>query len=206
MAEVQAGSEPHSSNEPELKDEGEGLLSASRVQLIGRRFTGLKLTSNVGLSLNSTGALYAAIKRHAEVAASKGAMTDSELDLARIYGYFYLGTYYECLDLPVMLVFPPAKALDRETSGKVASGLGLQGVLGDFTIWEADSLDAAVRIDISVGWLSELLVSRGSATSVGAQLVAEGGETDGEPEKQGNIFHARRRRMMSGTNIFTRRP
>lgn len=83
--------------------------------------------------------------------------------LARIYGFSYLGNYYKIANPPVLRVygqgftvrpgFAPENQMDI---------LGVEFKDEDFVrgirMWPSDHLDVAVRIDITIGWMREILL------------------------------------------------
>lgn len=131
----------------------EGLLASGLVRLFGRPFTGLTL-GDFGTSPTSNHPLAVSLR-------SPGAAPT----LARIYGFSYLGNYYKLAEPLVFLVFTAGRPVP---SGAKAADLGID-VLGiefkdeDFTegvvMWHVDQLDMAVRIDIRIGWIKDLLLS-----------------------------------------------
>src|SRR5271166_2664729 len=90
-------------------------------------------------------------------------LQDQKARLARIYGFSYLGHYYKIANPPVLRVygqgftvrpgFAPENQMDI---------LGVEFKDEDFVrgirMWPSDHLDVAVRIDITIGWLREILL------------------------------------------------
>jgi hypothetical protein len=89
--------------------------------------------------------------------------SDREARLARIYGFSYLGAYYKVPNPPVLRVygtgFPVRSGYQPDNHMDI---LGVEFKDEDFVqgirMWPADQLDVAVRIDITIGWLREILL------------------------------------------------
>ncbi len=155
------------------------------IRLFGREFTGMKLTddeelvptSNTQLALRQE--IEALKKKLAELAPAKPESepaapaheTDQAARLARIYGFTYLGNYYKLPSPAVLRVFGPGfpvkPGFDPENSLDL---LGVEFKDEDFVagihMWPVDHLDAAVRIDITVGWYREVLLDADMANDV----------------------------------------
>jgi len=88
---------------------------------------------------------------------------DGRARLARIYGFSYLGNYFKIANPPVLRVygqgFPVRSGLDPENRMDI---LGVEFKDEDFVrgirMWPSDHLDVTVRIDITIGWLREILL------------------------------------------------
>lgn len=90
-------------------------------------------------------------------------LQDGKPRLVRIYGFSYLGHYYKIGNPPVLRVYGqgfhvkpgwlPENHMDI---------LGVEFKHSDFVrgirMWPIDQLDVIVRIDISIGWVRELLL------------------------------------------------
>jgi hypothetical protein len=83
--------------------------------------------------------------------------------LARIYGFSYLGSYFKMANPPVMRVYGPGYAV--RTGFSPENPMDIVGVefkdedfVAGIRMWAADQLDVAVRIDITIGWLREILL------------------------------------------------
>ena len=155
---------------PPADASGEPLFAPSGVKLFGRKFTGLQITDNLGLSATTNNPLSSLLR---EVRSAAAGSPDA-VTLARVYGFVYMGAYYPTADLPVMLVFgegeevPPGFENSIEIGGYAFSkDVFVRGV----RVWQLDALDAAVRIDVQIGWLNDLLM----ADAIGD---AESGSTD----------------------------
>jgi hypothetical protein len=115
-----------------------------------------------------------------EVAAQQ---QDGKPRLARIYGFSYLGNYYKSANPPVLRVhgqgfvvksgFAPDNDMDV---------LGVEFKDEDFVhgirMWPADHLDVAVRIDITIGWLREILLDTDMSQETNATGNGGGGRAD----------------------------
>lgn len=137
---------------------GEGLFGSGGVRLFGRAFTGLVL-GDLGLNPASNNPLQMMLAQRAND-------PESRPRLARIYGFSYLGNYFKLAEPLVFLVFgdgvdiksgypDPENPLDK---------LGIEAKGMDFAdgvrMWLADQSDVAVRVDITIGWLSDILLSQ----------------------------------------------
>jgi hypothetical protein len=88
---------------------------------------------------------------------------DGQPRLARIYGFSYLGNYYKLANPPVLRVFGQGfhvrAGLAPENHMDI---LGVEFKDQDFVrgirMWAMDQLDVVVRIDVTIGWLRELLL------------------------------------------------
>ncbi len=161
---------------------GEGLLASGLVRLFGRPFTGLKL-GDFGASPVSNDPLAVALRQ-----------PGVNPSLVRIYGFSYLGTYTKLAEPQVFLVFSEGKPMP---SGPNANDVSVnlfgaetfqdyfsEGVL----MWTADQLDIAVRIDIRIGWMQDLLAGtdsrRGDLVGRDGNLVGRDGNLVG---RDGNL-------------------
>ena len=154
----------------------ENLFSGGDIHLFGRVFTGLTLADTAG-SVSPTHPL-------ATQLAAPGAQ------LARIYGFSYRGSYYKLGEPTVMLVHGPGMPVP---SGAAAVPLSLLGVefkeqtfADEVLVWVKSEADYSLRIDISTGWLQDILIAAetgddsgsGEATGRG-QMVGRGQMTGG---------------------------
>jgi hypothetical protein len=143
---------------PPADPSGEPLFAPTGVKLFGRKFTGLQITDNLGLSATTNNPITTLLREvRSAVAGSPDAVT-----LARIYGFVYMGAYYPTGDLPVMLVFGEGEEVPAGFENTIEIGgyafskdVFVRGV----RVWELDALDAAVRIDVQIGWLNDLLLA-----------------------------------------------
>ena len=130
------------------------LLSSSQVRLFGREFNGLSLDT-------------AWLKKMASQSGpGKGGTLATKLDpnddpkLARIYGFSYEGSYYK-LDAPyVFLVHGDGTQIDVEDPSMNHVGVEMMGerFLKEVRMWSYDKVDFSVRIEITSGWLEEILL------------------------------------------------
>ncbi|MEJ1977083.1 MAG: hypothetical protein WDN49_14185 [Acetobacteraceae bacterium] len=158
----------------------EGLLSSGLVRLFGRPFTGLTVGDLGGGG--SSNPLAAALRNAVEAGAPP--------TLARIYGFSYLGNYCKLAEPLVFLVFGEGQPVP---SGDKASSLGID-MLGieltdaSFTVgvsmWHVDQLDMAVRIDIRVGWVKDVLLTEIGNDGSRSDLVGRDGNLVG---RDGNL-------------------
>ncbi len=178
---------------------GEGLLAPGVIRLFGREFEGLKLSGDEGVDPSSNNPMVlqyqinrlkhelAALKAQASSpAADDGpaeAAPDLKARLARIYGFSYLGNYYKVANPPVLRVYGPGIAMKPgyhpENSMDI---LGVEFKDEDFVegirMWTADHLDVAVRIDITIGWLREVLLDPDMSSDNNVTSNAAGGRAD----------------------------
>ena len=138
----------------------EGLLSPGTIRLFGRPFTGLAV-GDLGVSLSRQNPLAAALK----------AATDAKegVSLARVYAFTYLGNYFKLAEPLVFLVFGAGEPVPSGTADVEAGQLGVETHNVPFAagirVWAVDQLDMAVRIEIRVGWMKDLLLSEMSGDS-----------------------------------------
>lgn len=103
--------------------------------------------------------------------------------LARIYGFSYLGNYYKIPNPPVMRVYGPGievqPGLDPENT---MSTLGVefkdQDFVSEIRMWSSDHLDVTVRIDITIGWLREILLDPEMSAATNVTSGTGGGRAD----------------------------
>ena len=133
----------------------ETLFASSTIRLFGRQFVGLSI-GELGLIPNSNAPLLAALRSDRD-----------DITLARIYGYSYQGNYYKLLEPAIFLVYGPGLPV---TPAQYPIDLGIVGVefkdevfASNVSMWAADQLDMAVRIDITVGWLQNILLDGDAA-------------------------------------------
>jgi hypothetical protein len=150
---------------PSAKNYRETLLSSSAVLLYGRVMTDLVIGKPEG-----------------ERAARKGGnrllenvIRDPEARLARIYGFAYQGRYY---DLPVPAIFvvhgdgedpedprPVEQGGNAYVAGGPAhvekGGVAFHGAnfAPDIKVWSYDQSDFSLRLDLSSGMLSDILLA-----------------------------------------------
>lgn len=131
----------------------ETLLASSQVRLFGREFKGLQLNQDALQALTGGAA-----------GSNRNPLTDklrSELKpmLARIYGFSYEGSYYK-LDAPyVFLVHGPGTEIVEPASiSEVGVEMKDENFLKGVRMWSYDKIDFSVRIEITSGWLEEILL------------------------------------------------
>jgi hypothetical protein len=103
--------------------------------------------------------------------------------LARIYGFSYLGNYYKIANPPVLRVFGQGfhvrPGLAPENHMDI---LGVEFKDEDFVrgirMWAVDQLDVVVRIDITIGWLRELLLDNDMSPETNVTGNGSGGRAD----------------------------
>ena len=133
----------------------EALFAPSTVRLFGRPYIGLEL--NVfGLNPASNSPLALLLE--------KASAVDSKFKprLARIYGFSYMGAYYKLAEVPVMLVYGEGFEVPHgmEDSVRKAGFEFSDGMfLKDVRMWALDRMDYGVRIDVSIGWLNDILMA-----------------------------------------------
>jgi hypothetical protein len=139
----------------------EGLLAPGTIRLFGRPFEGLRL-GDLGANPNSNHPLAQAV-RSAEAA-------NLPAGFARIYAFTYLGNYFKLPEPLVFLVFGegiPVTAVTPVTPATPAirpiGTVGVEFLGSDFSegvlVWPCDQMDVAVRIDIRIGWMKDLLLA-----------------------------------------------
>jgi hypothetical protein len=108
---------------------------------------------------------------------------DKVARLARIYGFSYLGNYYKIANPPVLRVygqgFPVRSGLAPENRMDI---LGCEFKDEDFVrgirMWAVDQLDVVVRIDITIGWLREILLDTDMSADSNVTGNGGGGRAD----------------------------
>ena len=139
----------------------ETLFAGSTVRLFGTNFEGLQLNVDGGAPAGAPAAFRAVHETPAEPAGQAA----SAPRLARIYGFSYQGSYYKLPEPTVLIVYgegapviPPVEGAAPTFPGVEFNGLTFAaGVL----MWEQDRSDYSVRIDITPGWLSDVLLDPG---------------------------------------------
>ena len=163
---------------------GETLLAPSLVRLFGRVFTGLLINdadarqaevtpyspSQLERSLTSLNEKAPADPK--ALAGEKAQNDEKAPTLARIYGFSFEGNYYKMAAPAIFLVHGPGI---KVTAGQNPIDLGVIGVefkdevfAEGVLMWGYDKLDQILRIDISSGWLQDMLLDPeiGSSTNV----------------------------------------
>ncbi|MGF1628617.1 MAG: hypothetical protein ACFCUT_04035 [Kiloniellaceae bacterium] len=131
----------------------ETLLASSQVRLFGRIFQGLKLDPGELKAVNG--------KRPPHNRNPLTDKLDPDLDpkLARIYGFSYEGSYYK-LDAPyVFLVHGDGiEIVEPSSMADVGVEMKDETFLKGVRMWSYDKVDFSVRIEITSGWLEEILL------------------------------------------------
>jgi hypothetical protein len=182
---------------------GEGLFAPATVRLFGRRFDGLEI-KDLGLNPASNNPLVLSLLKRTELDKSK--------QLARIYGFSYQGNYYKMSTPAVFLVYGEGEEVvagyqDAITLSKMGVEFKDAVFSKEVRVWPADQLDVAVRIDITIGWLSDVLLadevnpdnnmtggmsSRSDLVGRDGNLVGRDGNLVG---RDGNLISPSRRRF-----------
>ena len=151
------------------RDPGEGLLAGSTIRLFGRKFA--------GLSIGEVGGAPASNNPLAQAFAT--ARNGEKATLARIYGFSYLGNYFKLAEPLVYLVHGDGAPL-RTAGGIEGNSVGYAGfetTYEEFTdgvcMWLVDQLDVSVRVDITIGWMKDILL----AQEMGADNNMTGGDS-----------------------------
>jgi hypothetical protein len=146
--------------QPRPAPPGDGLFASGTIRLFGREFAGLVISEqHLGIDPSTNNPLLTSI-------AQKAQNPETKPRLARIYGFSYLGNYFKLAEPIIYMVFGPGEAVpsgypEPEIS---AREMGAEYKGGDFTsdvrVWRADQLDIGLRIDITIGWLNDILLSQ----------------------------------------------
>jgi hypothetical protein len=163
---------------------GEGLLAPGVIRLFGRKFHGLTLgieginpTSNNPLVLEKRIDKADQRPREERMQNAEGIQDDHGIEpdkypdpagdrspqLARIYGFSYLGSYYKMANPPVLRVFGDgfdvmAGFEDENLMDIIGVEFKNQDFVRGIRMWPVDQLDVVVRIDVTIGWLREILL------------------------------------------------
>ncbi len=174
-------------------------MAPGLIRLFGREFEGLKLVGHMGTdpSSNNQLAMQHEInelkKKLAELEKKDAAPESAEAEpkaaedlaprLARIYGFAYLGNYYKLANPPVLRVFGPGFPV--QAGFHPENSMDILGVefkdedfVGGISMWPSDHLDVAVRIDITIGWLREVLLDSDMSTENNVTSSSSGGRAD----------------------------
>ena len=131
---------------------GETLYAGGLVRLFGREFTGLVLGANPPLATKASGI---PLRDQLDKA------TDPRL--ARVYGFSYQGNYYKLSDPTILLVHGEGAEVPAGNEAVCLDVLGVEFKSETFAahvrMWEQDEVDFSVRIDITTGWLQDILVT-----------------------------------------------
>jgi hypothetical protein len=158
----------------------ETLFAGSTVRLFGHKFEGLLLaTEDEERTLKGAPPILRALQEQLKYRNKDG---DLKPGLARIYGFSYLGNYYKLSQPAVLLVFGEGEAVREPLQDEALRLVGVEFMNETFTpgvrMWAQDQADYTVRIDISAGWLADVLLepemSDGTNMTTG-QTPATGG-------------------------------
>ncbi len=141
---------------------GETLLACSTVRLFGRPFEGLVLhPAKLGRQI----------------------ATERKPGLARIYGFSWQGNYFKLSAPAVYLVYGPGKVVEPGTDRAEIGATGVEFKDEFFSVgvlmWAAYDVDFAVRIDITAGWLSEILIAPEASDASNMTGVGDGSDRRG---------------------------
>ena len=108
---------------------------------------------------------------------------DRKARLVRTYGFSYLGHYYKIANPPVLRVrgqgFPVKPGFLPENHMDI---LGVEFKHADFVsglrMWPIDQLEVIVRIDITIGWVRELLLDPEMSKETNVTDNGPGGRAD----------------------------
>lgn len=156
---------------------GEGLLAPSGVRLFGRQYTGLTI-ADLGLNPTSNDPLVQQLSHS----------SPGDYGLARIYGFSYLGNYFKLSSPTVMLVWGPGTPLTGGDAGVSLSNLGVdfkgETFASEVMMWVCDQADISVRIDVSIGTISSLVLDAemGSDNNITGGAVTARSEVVGRSE------------------------
>lgn len=146
----------------------EGLLAPGTIRLFGSAYRGLQI-GEFGVSPASNHPLARALRE-----AKSG---DPKPMLARIYGFSYLGNYFKLSEPLVFLVFGEGVPVSQQTRDQLSTtGIEFtsQHFSGGVLMWACDQLDMTVRIDVTVGWMKDLLLApelTGDSNVTGGDIV-----------------------------------
>ncbi|HIP77302.1 MAG TPA: hypothetical protein EYH07_02410 [Kiloniellaceae bacterium] len=174
----------------------ETLLASSQVRLFGREFRGLKLDDEGLGAFNDP-------KRPQ----NRNPLTDKldpELDprLARIYGFSYEGSYYK-LDAPyVFLVHSKGEEVKEPDLhiGQIGVEMKDERFLDGVRMWSYDKVDFSVRIQITSGWLEEILLD----AAVGGSSNMTAGKTTAPSEMSARVDMSSRVDMSARDDLAMR--
>ena len=136
----------------------ETLFAGSTVRLFGNNFEGLELKAEGGAPVGAPSALRA-------VHDTPAGETGLSPRLARIYGFSYQGSYYKLPEPTVLLVYGEGTPVVSPAQGAAPAFPGVefngQTFAAGVLMWEQDRSDYSVRIDITPGWLYDVLLDPG---------------------------------------------
>ena len=157
----------------------ETLFASSSVRLFGHKFEGLHLVKEEGQdALKGAPSVLRALQEQLK---RRNGLENATPELARIYGFSYLGNYYKLAEPTVLLVHGEGAEVPAATSPATLSVVGVELKSETFSsevrMWEQDRADYTVRIDITPGWLSDVLLDPGMSdgTNMTTGRTPEGG-------------------------------
>jgi hypothetical protein len=172
---------------------GETLLSHSLIRMFGREFKGLKI-GEFDTSSNATGYPRNQLAQILERAGGE------DPRLARIYGFSYEGHYYKLYVPSVFVVHGPGHELKGGDMAVTLSDLGVeykdQTFASEVRMWAYDRLDYSLRIDITSGWLEDILLN--------SEVANPGNSTD-QSDMTGRSFLVGRSMAVEGGDRIARR-
>jgi hypothetical protein len=147
----------------------ETLFAGSTVRLFGSRFAGLKLEFDAdptsGTPLDTLQDAPPVLRSLQENLRNRSGGTGLPPILARIYGFSYQGSYYKLAEPTVLLVYGDGVPIGPTTTDPTPSfdGIEFNGVsfAPGVLMWVQDRADYSVRIDITSGWLADVLLAPG---------------------------------------------
>jgi len=154
----------------------ETVLAPTMIRMFGRPYVGLTLQADQVATVKDTPGPYdnPLSDKFAEDKSDDADKVDVSPQLARIYGFSYEGHYYKLPKPMVFLVHGPgigiAKGSDApDTIANVGVEFGSEFFSGGVFMWAYDKVDMSLRIDITSGWLEDILFG----------LITDGDATDG---------------------------
>jgi len=164
---------------------GEGLLAPTGVRLFGRDYTGLTI-KDLGLNPTSNDPLVTQLRK-----ARPAEGQPADFRLARIYGFSYLGNYFKLAAPIVMLVWGDGIKVPGGDPAVTLTILGVDFKAETFAeevkMWVCDQADISVRIDVSIGTISSLVLDAemGSDNNITGGPVTARSEIVGRSEVVG---------------------
>jgi hypothetical protein len=141
----------------------ETLFAGSTVLLFGRVFDGLSLVKEAKTGTpKGAPPVLVALQDRLKYRDGSGKL---EPTLARIYGFSYLGNYHKLPEPTVLLVYGDGDPVPPEYEKADLDQFGVEVKGETFTnkvqVWALDRADYTVRIDITPGWLADVLLEPG---------------------------------------------
>ena len=130
-------------------DSGEDVLDATRVLLFGVPFVSLQLVPSEIRKYRYGNKLL------------QQQLLQEDAGLARIYGFSFEGQYYKLSKPFVFVVFGPGRSRIENRPASVANW-GTEDkefqFADDIRVWEMDKEDVTLRLDVTSGFLSDILI------------------------------------------------